>query len=339
MLVYIILFLILGFLGLFLGGKLVIDGLENIANKLGMSHLMVGLTILSIGTSLPEIAVSIMGGFDKLYGITPDIDGIVIGNKVGSFFIQITLILGILGLFQSVSVSKWVLKREGPMLFISLFVFVIIAIDLIITQIEALVMITIYIIYLLLIIKSEKKVEKEAKPDEFYEREEIDQDFLETVEMVFPTSSIKIDIAIFLGGLVILLIAAEITILSAIELAHALNVPTAIIGVLIVSLGTSLPELSADLMAVRRKSEGIALGDILGSNICDILLATGSGALITNFNVPLMILLFDIPMLFIGLIIVYYFLWTEKTLKKWEASVLVSFYAFYVILRIMIFHG
>ena len=82
MLLIIILLLALGFIGLFYGAKLVVIGLENISNRLGISHLMVGLTILAVGTSLPEIAVSVVGGFDKLYGITPDIDGIVIGNKI-----------------------------------------------------------------------------------------------------------------------------------------------------------------------------------------------------------------------------------------------------------------
>ena len=107
-----ILFLIVGFIGLFFGPKFVIIGLENIADRLHISHIMVGLTILSIGTSLPEIAVSIMGGFDKILGIDPNIDGIVIGNKIGSFLTQITLIIGILAVSQPIFVSKWELRRD-----------------------------------------------------------------------------------------------------------------------------------------------------------------------------------------------------------------------------------
>ena len=108
----IIFFIFLGFVTLYFGAKLIIISLENIAKRLNLSHLLVGLTILAIGTSLPEIAVSVIGGIDKLYGIDPDIDSIVIGNKIGSFLIQITLILGILGLSQSIFVSKWVLREE-----------------------------------------------------------------------------------------------------------------------------------------------------------------------------------------------------------------------------------
>ena len=120
-------------------------------------------------------------------------------------------------------------------------------------------------------------------------------------------------------------------------IANELNIPKNVIGILIVSIGTSIPELTADLTALRRRSEGIAVGDILGSNICDILLATSSGAIISEFNVPPIILLFDIPMLFIALSLAYYFLWTEKFLKKWEAAILIGFFCFYALLKVLYF--
>ncbi|TFG05203.1 MAG: calcium/sodium antiporter [Promethearchaeota archaeon] len=337
MLSYIIMFLSLGFIGLYFGSKLVIIGLEDIANHLGMSHLMVGLTILAIGTSLPEIAVSVIGGLDKLSGIATNIDGIVIGNKVGSFMIQITLILGILGLSQSIFVSKWVLKREGSMLFISLFIFFIFSIDGVINRIEGLIMMIIYFIYLLLIIKSERRIERKKEGEEFYIKEELEQDYFEPMEKILKESTLKQDIGIFLLGLVILLVAAEITVLAAIELAVELRIPPNVIGILIVGLGTSLPELTADLTALRRRSEGIAVGDILGSNICDMLLATGSGAIISEFSVAPVILFFDLPMLLIAVSLAYIFLWTEKTLKKWEALILIGFFGFYVIIKLLYF--
>jgi cation:H+ antiporter len=322
---------------LYFGAKLVIIGLENIANRYGLSHLMVGLTILAIGTSLPEIAVSIMGAFDKMAGVSNNVDGIVIGNKVGSYFCQITLILGILGLSQSIFVSKWVLKREGPMLFISLIVFLLCAIDGIITRIEALIMILVYIGYLLLIIKSERGFEHKEEKEVFYDKTELEQECFEPIECLLQTTSMKQDLGIFTVGLVILLVGAEITILSAIELAYTLEIPANVIGILIVGFGTSIPELTADLTALRRRSHGIAVGDILGSNICDILLATGSGAIISEFNVAPVIILFDIPMLFIAVSICYYFLWSEKRLKKWEATFLVIFFGFYAILKLLFF--
>ncbi|MBA7535098.1 hypothetical protein ES705_27349 [subsurface metagenome] len=98
-----------------------------------------------------------------------------------------------------------------------------------------------------------------------------------------------------------------------------------------------MPELVADLTAIRRGSYGIAIGDILGSNICDILLATGSGAIIISFNVPMVILIFDLPVLFLALSITLYLLWTHKTLKKWEGALLIGFYGIYVIVKLLFF--
>ena len=333
----IILFISIGFIGLFYGGKYVIIGLENIAYRRGISHLMVGLTILAIGTSLPEISVSVLGGIDKILGIDQYIDGIVIGNKVGSFFVQITLILGILGLYQHISVSKWILRREGSMLFISVFIFLFVSIDGVITQLEALSLIIFYFLYLILIIKSEKKIEHGNFEKVFIEEKGLKKTDFTPVEQIKKTTSLKKDIGIFSLGLIILLISAEITVIASISLAKEFNLPGNVIGILIVGIGTSIPELSVDLIALRRKSGGIAVGDILGSNICDILLATGSGAIISSFNVPLVLLLFDIPMLIIAIAMVYYFFWTEKTLKKWESMLLLFYFGIYVSLKLIFF--
>ncbi len=337
MLLYTILFLISGFVGLYFGAKFVVIGLEDIAHRFGLSYLMVGLTVLSIGTSLPEIAVSILGGFDKLLGITPNIDGLVIGNKVGSFFTNITLILGILGLTQTIYVSKWVLRREGVMLFLSVGVFFLFAVDGVLTRIEAIIMIIIYILYLILIIYSEKKIERAEPKIRENERERLDPHSFDIAESSIKNTSGKKDIIFFIIGLTFLLIGAEITLISGHNLAMEFNLPENVIGILIIGLGTSLPELVADLTAIRRNSHGIAVGDILGSNICNTLLATGAGAIIADFNVAFIILVFDIPMLFVAISLAYYFLWTEKALKKWEAALLIGFYGFYVILKLLFF--
>lgn len=321
---------------MYFGAKLVVISLENIAYRLGVSQLLVGLTILAIGTSLPEISVSIMGGIDKLYGIEPNVDGIIIGNKIGSFLTQITLILGILGLSQSVYVSKWILKREGIMLFLSLFIFLLCAIDGVITRLDAIIMIAIYFIYLLIVIKSEKKLERKRQ-EVNSEKERLDPLSLKPIESLLKPSTLKKDISFLIVGFLILLGSAEIVILAAHSLAIELNIPASVVGLLIVGLGTSLPELVADLTALRRGSHGIAVGDILGSNICDILLATGAGALIVDFNVDPILIMFDIPVLFIAISLAYYFLWTEKTLKKWEAACLVNFYVVYVVIKLLYF--
>ncbi len=332
-------FLLIGFFCLYLGAKFVVISLENISERFGVSQLLVGLVILSIGTSLPEIFVSLVGGIDKVTGIDPNIDGIVIGNKVGSFFTQITLILGILGLGESIFISKWELRREGTMMFVSVLIFFVCALDGKLIFIEALIMIGAYISYLYVVVKSEKKRKKAELEIKIFlaKRDGLEVSHLEDSHKPKKTQPFKKEIAFFIIGLVILLIGAELTLFSAHDLAKEIGVPEILVGILIVGLGTSLPELVADLTALKRNSNGIAIGDILGSNICDILLATSVGVLIVDFNVPPVILYFDIPVLLVAIGIALYFLWTKNSLKKREAVFLIVFYAVYAILRIIFF--
>jgi cation:H+ antiporter len=250
---------------------------------------------------------------------------------------QITLIIGILAVSHPIFVSKWELRREGPMLFISLLIFLFFSLDGILTQFEALLMIIIYFIYLSLVIWSERYLAKAKLKSNYIEKQRLDALSFEPVESPRKVTSTKRDIGIFIFGLLILIIAAEVTLLSAHDLSKEFQIPENVIGILIVGFGTSLPELIADLTAIRRGSFGIAVGDILGSNICDILLATGSGVILINFNVPMIILVFDIPVLFLALFLALYFLWSEKTLKRWEGILLISFYGVYTILKISLF--
>jgi cation:H+ antiporter len=198
-------------------------------------------------------------------------------------------------------------------------------------------MLIIYFLYLILIIWSEKRLVKTKSEVRFADKQRLDPMSFEAIESPHKTSSLFKDISFTLIGLLILLVTAEFTLLSAHDLAREFSIPENVIGILIVGFGTSLPELVADLTAIRRKSYGIAIGDILGSNICDILLATGSGAIFVNFNVPIVILIFDLPILFLALSITISLLWTHKTLKKWEGALLIGFYGIYVIVKLLFF--
>jgi cation:H+ antiporter len=229
------------------------------------------------------------------------------------------------------------LRREGPMLLISVLIFLVFSLDGILTQFEALIMIIVYFIYLSIVIWSERRLKKTNARLIYLEKERLDPVSFEPVESPHKTSSIFKDVGIFLIGLFILLFAAEFTLLSAHDISREFHIPENVIGILLVGLGTSLPELIADLTAIRRESYGIAIGDILGSNICDILLASGAGAIIINFNVPMIVLVFDIPVLLLALFIALYFLWSEKTLKRWEGGLLMGFYAGYAILKLLVF--
>ena len=119
-----LIFLLLGLVGLFFGSQLAIRGFENIAHHFGLSHLFIGLTVVAIGTSLPEIGVSVVGAIDILAGLDLSAgSGIVVGNKIGSYLNQLTIILGLVGLSGVMLITKRELKREGTMLVLSIILF------------------------------------------------------------------------------------------------------------------------------------------------------------------------------------------------------------------------
>ncbi|TXT66145.1 MAG: putative Na+/Ca+ antiporter, CaCA family [Promethearchaeota archaeon] len=328
---------LVGALALYYGAKFMVESLESIAIKLGVSQILIGLTILSIGTSLPEISVSMLGGIDKLLGIDSNIDAIVIGNIVGSFFTQITLIIGILGIVQPIFISKWKIKREGSMMVISIIIFLLFALDGSISRLEGFLLIFCYLFYLSYIIYQERKVQKNIKKIKKFlaERDGIAHPQKKTKEDGESSSNLK-DITMLVVGLPMLIVGAELTLLSTHELAIIFNIPETIMGVFVLGFETSLPELVADLIAIRRESVGIAVGDLLGSNICDILLATGSGSLIVGFNVPSILLVFDIPLLIVAVLLILGFLWSNQILSRIESGLMILFFSLYAISKLFI---
>jgi cation:H+ antiporter len=137
----------------------------------------------------------------------------------------------------------------------------------------------------------------------------------------------------------VLLLAAEFVVEGSVHLAEILSIPTSVTGLLIVGLGTSLPELTLDITALRRGCAGLAVGDMIGSNICNILLSLGAGAMISGFTVEPLLLLFDTPFMFLVAFLVIGLFLRNMRLERNEALVLVFVYASYVILKLLFFMG
>ena len=317
-------FLTLGLLGLFLGSQLAIRGFENVARHFGLSHLFIGLTVVAVGTSLPEIAVSVIGAIDILAGAEISaVSGVVVGNKIGSYLNQLTIIMGIVGLAGLMSITKRELKREGTMLVLSIVIFSLVALDLTITPLEGVVVTLTYLIYFIYLVKQEVRLSKST-----FEAEK------ERPKM----HPIK-DLLMILIGMGVLLYAAEFVVEGSVQLAELWSIPPSVAGLLIVGLGTSLPELTLDITALRRGSGGIAIGDMIGSNICNILLSLGAGAMISGFTVDPILLLFDTPFMFLVAFLVIGLFLRNMRLERKEALVLILVYASYVLLKLTFFMG
>ena len=246
--------LAIGFLMLVKGADYFVDGAAGIATKFGIPQLVVGLTIVAMGTSAPEAAVSITGAMSGAADIA-------VGNVVGSNILNILIILGITGVIATVAVQKSTLMIEIPfMLLITLVLIVLGMTGNELTFVEGIVFWVLFIIYLAYLFVLAKKGTEEDVPEER------------------PVWKLLLFILVGFGFVIW---GANISVNAATAIATAIGISEKFIGLTIVALGTSLPELVASVTAARKGNADIAIGNIVGSNIFNILFVLGTSALIT----------------------------------------------------------
>jgi len=305
-------FLALSLIGLWVGANFLVKGAKDMAQHFGIPHFLIGLTLISIGTSIPEIGVSVAGAFDRLAGI--ETSGIVIGNKIGSALGQITFIMGCLAFLVPLRMKKEFIYKHGSFLIASILLVFGLAADGYLSQVDGVIALIAYLIYYIFV-WVDMPARQKGRP---------------------PTMHLIQDIAQVLIGIIIVLLTSDLVVSSSVALADLLNVSQSLVGILIVGLGTGLPELSVAIASFKRKAMGLSMGDLIGSNICDLLLSLGAGTAISGFIVDPINLKFDLPFLFVITVIVLYFLYSGRRISKREGSVLIGIYLLYVIVKIFI---
>lgn len=306
-----LLLLILGLLGLLLGTELIVTAALNIAEHYKISHLFVGQTILTVGTGLPELVIAITGAFDKLERI--ETSGLIVGNSLGSCFGQIAFTMGILGLFGTLTLTKRKLKENSLMMLGSVALLFLAAFDGVITRIEGIVFLIIYALYFFILFKKEMVHEKIRKAPKAY------------VWWAIPS---------LVAGFPILIYCSNIVVYNAIQLAVSWGIAQSLIGILIIGAGTSLPEFAVSLGALRKKSVNLSVGNLIGSNIFNVLVPLGVASTIAGLNVSKNLLINDIPFLFVVSAIVLLFFRKDMRLERKEAFVLIVLYGSYAALKI-----
>ena len=242
-----------GFAMLMKGADWFVDGSSEIAKKLGIPQLVVGLTIVAMGTSTPEAAVSITAALKNNAGIA-------VGNIVGSNILNILIILGVTSVIVSVSIKKSTLLIEIPLMIVVTIIFTFMGMaGESISRIEGIVLWLLFLFYLGYLFSLAKKgSEEDKKPEQ-------------------PTW--KLILLLILGGIIVIA-GSNITVNAATQLAKMAGLSERFIGLTIVALGTSLPEFVTSVNAARKGNADIAIGNIVGSNIFNILFVIGSSALI-----------------------------------------------------------
>lgn len=261
------------------GSDLTVNGAKGLADRLDVSHTVIGLTILSFGTSLPEILTSVYAGYQISQGV--ETSGVAVGTVIGSEVVQITLILGVAALIGKMQLERRTLLRDGAMLLVALAGTAFCGSDGRISRIEGATLAVLYLIYLAWLARGQAKApEPPSEPE------------LEKVSHQHHTGR---DVARVLGGLVVLLIGGKLVVDDAVALATHLGVSQLLVGTLIVGVGTSLPELFIALVAIRRRAEELSLGALIGSNITDPMLSMGSGASVAGFDFEKELYSFEVP--------------------------------------------
>ncbi len=262
-------YLVAGFLLLIKGADWFVEGTSGIAGKLGIPQIVIGLTIVALGTSAPEAAVSITAALNQNAGIT-------VGNVLGSNILNILLILGVTSLICPIPVKKNTVKYEIPfMIFVSILFPVLGFIGYSLGLIDGIILwifTALFILYLIKISKQEAKENKLESNDE-------------TPKGPFGYKN-KVWYMIIAGivGLAIIILGSNLTVNGATHIAKVIGISDRIIGLTIVAFGTSLPELVTSVMAAKKGKNDIAIGNIVGSNIFNILFVAGTSALICNID-------------------------------------------------------
>ena len=298
--------LIFGLTVLIIGGNLLLKAAVSISLRFGIPKLLIGMTVVSLATSAPELIVSIKSAIKG----SPDL---AISNVLGSNIANLGLVLGITILFSPINISKSVYKKEWPIMMFSAIYFLIVILDGIISKIEGGILVCFLVITISALIKLRDKSEVE-------------------LENSGEDSFLKSLIVLFFGGL-FLYYGSEWFIDGAIMLADSFGISERIIGITVVSVGTSIPELVTSLVAVFNKEKSISLGNLLGSNIFNVFAVLGITSLVTPLSVlDKSIINYDIyVMLFFAAMILPLIFFPKKlVLGRKEGVIILLFYTVYI---------
>ena len=314
-----IIYLIIGLVLILVGANILTDGASALAKKWGMSDLIVGLTIVAFGTSAPELVISIMSAAEGN-------SGIAVGNVVGSNIFNICAIIGITALVTPVKVSKGIMRTDIPLVILSALVLLVMGNNILLDGAQANILTRTNGIILLLFFAIFMYHTFNAAKNPTLNESDDDADKSPVKEMPLLKSIIWI-----VGGLAGLIFGGDLFVDGASGIASAMGVSDAVIGLTIVAIGTSLPELATSVTAALKGKTAIALGNVIGSNIFNIFLVLGCSATVSPLlfgsvgNVDLLVLTITSLLFW-----VFGYVYKERTITRIEGGLLLACYIAYM---------
>jgi len=304
-----------GLIALIVGAEGLVRGASKLALVLGISPLVVGLTVVSFGTSSPEIAVAlgaVLGG---------NVD-LALGNVVGSNVFNVLFILGVSALITPLVVARQLIRQEVPLMIGASLLLFVLALDRGISRIDGLMLVALLVGYTVFLIRQSRRSSREL-PDE--------ADAAARVVAGGWDDTLVVQLLLVAGGLGLLVLGADWFVEGAIRVARLLGISDLVIGLTIVAAGTSMPEAATSVLAALRGERDIAVGNIVGSNIFNILACVGVSAVAapTRLTVPESVIAFDLPAMIAVALACLPIFFSGNRISRWEGALFLAYYCAY----------
>jgi cation:H+ antiporter len=294
-----------GFILLWKGADWLVEGAASIALAAKVSTIVVGITVVAFGTSLPEMAVSLAASVKGEPEIT-------LGNVIGSNIANILLVLGVAAVVSPMRVDRHVVTRDTMLVLGSGFLILLLAMTGSLTRVHGLIMLAAFVGYLAYYVRDAMRHKQADMPD---------------IEDYHP----GVSIVMLAGGIICILVGSDILVDSAVFIAESFGISPAIIGLTMIAIGTSLPELATSAVASKKGESDISIGNVLGSNVFNTLLVLGLAAFLFAGSIPVDPgLIWDVGLMTVVCLFLVPTLWTGHTLTRKEGVFMLVVYAVYI---------
>ncbi len=316
----VLIFLVMGFVLLIKGADFFVEGSSSVAKRLHVPSIIIGLTIVAMGTSLPETAVSVSA---SLTGNNE----LAVSNVVGSNIFNLMVVIGVCAMIATVNVAEETIKRDIPISLVCAGFLLLLGIvglgdkeGMILGHFDGIIFLCAFAVYIIHLIKTALKASREGR------KVEIEGGSDEDIKLV----SIPISILFIVGGAIAIAIGGDMTVDAASRIAGDLGMSQTLIGLTIVSIGTSLPELVTSIVAARKNEVDMALGNAIGSNVFNIFMVLGVASAISPISIVAENII-DLCVLVVFTVCVWIFAGTKRKIGRMEGSCMVALYASYVV--------
>lgn len=318
MTVWTVISFVIGLVCLVVGAELLVRGAATLATRLGIAPVVVGLTVVAFGTSAPELAVSVGATLD-------DNPGIALGNVVGSNIANVLFILGGAAVVGGLVVAQRIIRIDIPLVIVVSIVTLVMALDESIGRIDGLILFGTLIVYVAWMVRAAVKGRGSDPAEAEFEES------LEQLEGKLAQAGALVQIGLVVVGLAILVLGSQLLVGSATTVAEELGVSDLVIGLTVVAIGTSLPELATSMLAAFRGQRDIAVGNVVGSNLFNLMCVLGlTGIISGGVDVAEGALTLDMPVMIVSAIVLVPMVMRGGIIERWEGFVLLAAYATYL---------